>query len=170
MRQSTLDIVPITLRQAKEFVGEVHRHHGPPVGHRFSVGVENDEGELVGVAVMGRPVARAISQTKVLEVTRVATTGWPNACSALYGAACRIHKAHGFNHAITYTLASEPGTSLVAAGWKPVAYIRGRSWDTPSRRRGDVSPTDDKVRWECRCGPTLALSDFPRPEEDPERG
>ena len=65
---------------------------------------------------------------------------------ALCEAADEVDRLRSHN-VITYTLASEPGTSLVAAGWVRDAEVVGRSWDTPSRRRTDQHPTEDKVRW-----------------------
>jgi hypothetical protein len=53
-----------------------------------------------------------------LELTRLASDGCPNACSALYGAAWRAAKALGYGRLITYILDSEPGVTLKAAGWK----------------------------------------------------
>ena len=85
-----------------------------------------------------------------IEVTRVATDGCPNACSALYGAAWRAAKALGYERLGTYTLASEPGTSLRAAGWQQVRMVRGRSWSAPSRLRNDQHPLEDKILWEPR--------------------
>lgn len=153
-----LSLTPTILSDANQFVEEVHRHHGKVTGHRFSSGVKDEEGQLRGVMSMGRAVAREVDQGAVLEVTRVATDGCPNACSFLYGAACRIHQVHGFEYAQTYTLRSEPGTSLIASGWKPVAVTKPRpkGWDTPSRRRKTKVP-EAKVRWECRCGPSEAI-------------
>jgi hypothetical protein len=83
-----------------------------------------------------------------LEVLRVATDGTANACSMLYGAAWRAARALGWRKLITYTLVSEPGTSLRAAGWRVVGVVRGRSWDCASRPRVDRHPTLDKQRWE----------------------
>ena len=54
----TLRIVPITLRDAQAYVEQHHRHHGPPRGHLWSIGATDDSGQLVGVAIVGRPVAR----------------------------------------------------------------------------------------------------------------
>lgn len=31
-------VVPLTLKQANKLVAELHRHHKPCVGHRFSIG------------------------------------------------------------------------------------------------------------------------------------
>lgn len=148
--QQRLTIVPMTLAEANAFVDQEHRHHGPSVGHKFSIGVVDEDGRLRGVAIAGRPKARALSQSKVLEVTRLATDGCENACSALYGAMARTAAAMGYerHNVITYTLASESGTSLRAAGWVAVGEVKGRSWDTPSRRRTDSHPTVDKVRWQ----------------------
>lgn len=148
--QARLTVVPVYWREAKQFVADHHRHHLPGGNGRFCVGVEDEDNAMRGVAVMGRPKARLIPHKQVMEVTRVATDGCPNACSALYGAACRIHKPHGYRKAMTYTLLSEPGTSLIAAGWRPVAVTDGGSWSRPSRGRKDKHPTERKVRWECR--------------------
>jgi hypothetical protein len=143
-----LEIVPVSFRDAKAFVALHHRHHDPPRGHKFSVAVADDQGELRGVAMIGRPVARHMDDGFTLEVNRVATDGCDNACSALYGAAWRAARALGYRKLITYTLASEPGSSLRGAGWSVVAEVRGRSWSCKTRPRMDHHPTDDKLRWE----------------------
>jgi len=143
-----LTIVPISFRLATEYVRKHHRHHKPPRGHKFSVAVADDTREIRGVAMIGRPVARALDDGFTLEVNRVATDGCKNACSALYGAAWRAARALGYRKLVTYTLASEPGTSLRASGWKVVGEVPGRSWSCPSRQREDAHPTTDKIRWE----------------------
>ncbi|MFD4401029.1 XF1762 family protein [Kitasatospora sp. NPDC058478] len=132
-----LTITPLGFREACEAVERLHRHHRRPRGHKFSIGVAAGT-ELVGVAIIGRPVARAFDDGWTLEVTRLATDGTPNSCSALYGAAWRAARACGYRRMITYTHASEPGTSLRAAGWRRVGDRAPRSgWDTPSRPRQD---------------------------------
>lgn len=165
--QSRLTIKPCELGEANAFVAKVHRHHKPTVGHRWSYCVVDEEGQTRGVAIVGRPVARAIDQHSIVEVLRVATDGCDNACSALYGAACRQQKAHGYNKAITYTLASEPGISLRAAGWRPVLVSDGGSWirDAPGRSKKDVAPTIAKIRWECMCSdlPAIELPEYTGP-------
>ena len=83
------------------------------------------------------------------EVTRVAVLDdQPNACSMLYGAAWRACRAMGYRRLITYTLVSEAGTSVRAAGWREVGKRGGGSWDTPSRPRVDKHPLEQKVLWE----------------------
>ena len=137
----------IEFADAAAFVSEHHRHHTPPVGHLFSIAAYDGE-RLCGVAIIGRPVARHRDDGLTAEVTRLCTDGTPNACSFLYGRAAKAALALGYRRLGTYTLASEGGASLRAAGWRVVAEVKGRSWDTPSRRRTDKHPTEDKLLWE----------------------
>lgn len=149
-----LEIVPLDLAEANDQVARWHRHHQPVIGHKFSLGVEEiacDGRALVGVAIVGRPVARMNDNGWTLEVTRVATNGCANACSALYGAAWRVAREMGYRRLITYTLKTEPGTSLKAAGWTSLYETKGGSWDTPSRRRVDKAPTGQKRLWEVKA-------------------
>lgn len=142
-----LVLVPCSIADAREFVRQHHRHHQPPISGLFSVAVA--EGETIrGVAIVGRPVARMLQDGFTAEVTRVATDGAKNAPSMLYGACWRAARALGYRRLITYTLASEPGTSLRAVGWRTVAEVRGRSWSCPSRPRVDRQPAQNKLRWE----------------------
>lgn len=149
-RSSRVGLVlwPITHKKAAEFVSVNHRHCVPSKGWKFGVGV-SDGKELVGVAVVGRPVARALDDGFTLEITRVCTKGERNACSMLYGASRRAAFALGHTRIVTYTLESELGTSLLASGFVPVATTKDHKWDRPSgRRRIDCGPPGRKIRWE----------------------
>lgn len=141
--------MPVTLAQCNAFVAERHRHNPPVRGWKFGVGLEVDGG-LVGVAVAGRPVARRLDDGLTLEVTRVCTTGTRNANSALYGAIRRAAKALGYQRLVTYTLASESGVSLRAAGWHQAAEVPAQSWSRTGRQRTDKHPVALRTRWECR--------------------
>lgn len=140
---------PIDFEESRLFIEKHHRHHLPSVGWKFGIGV-SDGARVVGVITVARPVARALDDGWTLEVTRCCTDGFKNACSMLYGAAWRAAKALGYRRLITYTLKSEPGTSLIASGWKIVAEIRGRTWSCSSRPRVDKHPLQDKFRWEAQ--------------------
>lgn len=83
-----------------------------------------------------------------LEITRVATDGTKNACSALYGAARRATFALGYTRLLTYTLPEEGGSSLRAAGYRLVGEAGGGSWSRTSRPRVDMHPLQQKLRWE----------------------
>ena len=115
-----LEIRPCDLKTAVTFVGKKHRHNKPPNGHKFSIACYDGD-RLCGVAMVGWPVARLLADGLTVEVTRNCTDGTFNACSMLYGACCRAAKALGYKRIVTYTLESEPGTSLKASGWKVAA-------------------------------------------------
>ena len=128
-----LEIVPVTFRQAQAFIAAHHRHHKPPVGMRFCLGVAAGA-ELMGVATVGRPVARHLDDGYTLEVNRTCTDGTPNANSMLYGAAWRAAKALGYRRLITYTQATESGASLRSAGYSVVAELGPRpNWAQSSK-------------------------------------
>lgn len=143
-----MEITPIKLNEAMQFVKEHHRHHQPPQGGLFAIAVSEGE-EVIGVAIVGRPIARHNDDTWTVEVTRLAVKeGYPNACSMLYGAAWRTARGMGYKRAITYILKSESGTSVKASGWKCIGETRGRSWNTPSRPRVDTHPLEQKLAFE----------------------
>lgn len=142
-----LELQPISYAEACRFIDEHHRHHLPPQGWKFGIAV-NDGEKVVGVVTVGRPVARHLDDGWTLEITRNCTDGTKNAASMLYGAVRRAARALGYKRLITYTLASEPGTSLTAAGYEAVYEVTGRSWDCPSRPRVDKHPTEQKTLWE----------------------
>ncbi|HMJ83369.1 MAG TPA: XF1762 family protein [Vicinamibacterales bacterium] len=143
----SLALVPISIGDACEFVRQHHRHHRPPKSGLFAV-AHAANGAVVGAAIVGRPVARALQDGYTAEVTRLATDGTRNACSILYGAAWRAARALGYRRMGTYILKSENGASLRAAGWRIVGEVKGRSWSCKSRPRVDRHPTQDKIRWE----------------------
>jgi len=144
---SRVRVVPISLDEANELVARWHRHSNPTVGHKFSIGLAAGE-EMVGAAIIGRPVARPLDDGWTLEVLRCVTNGHPNGCSKLYAAAWRAVRAMGYRKLITYTLKSESGTSLRASGWVSVHEVAARSWDTPSRPRVDKHSLQQRLRWE----------------------
>lgn len=145
-----MKIVPMTVRRANEFVEQHHRHNRPVTGARYALGCDV-AGELVGVAIVGRPVARMIDFTKTAELTRLCVTpkAPKNACSFLYAACRRVWFAMGGEKMITYTLARESGSSLRGAGWRPVGEVKGAQWTRESRPREEQGVFDEvKIRWE----------------------
>ena len=123
--------IPISLKEANEFVEAHHRHHHKVVGHKFSIAA-SDGNKIVGVAIVGRPVSRILDDGKTLEVTRLCTDGTYNACSFLYSRAAKIAKEMGYHKIITYILESELGTSLKASGWHlEKDNAGGGDWNTP---------------------------------------
>lgn len=150
-----LEIVPITLRAAKGFIVEHHRHNKAPTGHKFSIGIERN-GILVGVACAGRPIARHMDDGRTIEVNRTCTTGEKNANSMLYGAIWKCAKAMGYLRIITYTQYDESGASLRAVGWTKVKVLPARkSWaDSSIKLKDSKCPIGtggvERVLWENR--------------------
>lgn len=152
-----LRIRPIGLRDANAFVRRHHRHHKADKGCKFAIAVYS-AGELVGVAITGRPKARLLNGKAVwiAEVTRVCTNGFKNACSKLYGASARIAREMGYDEVKTYILDSETGISLKASGWEEECDEEGQqktfgggTWNRPNsdRLREDKHPTQPKRRF-----------------------
>lgn len=142
----SLELKPLSLRDANAFIAKYHRHHLPPHGAKFAIGLTVEE-SLVAVAVVGRPVSRMLDDGYTAEVTRLCTDGTPHAASKLYAASWRAARGMGYRRLITYTLASESGTSVRAAGWRELYTTAGGSWDVPSRPRIDKHPTSPKTLW-----------------------
>ena len=142
-----LELTPITLKKANEFVNLFHRHHKAVTGHKFSIGCSR-KGQLVGVVIVGRPVSRHLDDGKTVEVNRLCTIGVKNACSILYAAAARAAKAMGYSKIITYILESENGGSLKAAGWKCAGLAGGIEWTGERKPPAPLYPQEKKLRFE----------------------
>ena len=106
-------VVPITLREANAFGEQFHRHNKPTQGGRFAIGASTGD-EMVGVAIVGRPVSATLQNGETAEVTRVCVVDHApkNTCSFLYGRCWRIWQQMGGQRIVTYTLQEESGSSL----------------------------------------------------------
>ena len=71
----TLSVIPITLREANDFVASYHRHNGRTArnGGKFAIGATTGE-QMVGVAIVGRPLARMLDDGYTAEVKRDCTS------------------------------------------------------------------------------------------------
>lgn len=178
---------------ARVGVARTHRHLPKPPPSAMVAYELVVRGWPVGWMLVGRPVSCAMQAAGWLEVTRVAVPavadGGPlHGCSALYGAAARwarqvIHdqrrerarlvrdglahpeilEAPAIRGVLTYTRVDEPGTSLRAAGWVPIARTETRAGGRPWSRKGRERASSEaesvgKVRWcprWCFIGPEL---------------
>lgn len=143
----SLDLQPVSYKEACLFIEEHHSHHLPPQGWKFGIAV-NDGKKIVGVITVGRPVARHLNDGYTLEVTRCCTDGTKHVASKLYATSWRAVRALGYKRLITYTLKKEKGTSLKAAGWKTIGETQGGSWSRKNRPRIDKHPLQQKTIWE----------------------
>lgn len=143
-----LTVVPTSWREAAAFVARHHRHHPPPRGCICCLAVADEAGAVHGVAIVGRPCARRLQDGFTAEVTRCCTDSTPHVASKLYAAAWRASRALGYRRLVTYTLVTERGTSLRAAGFRELGRAGGGSWSRADRPRVDLAPTQYKIRWE----------------------
>lgn len=144
-------VAPIGLRAANAYVAALHRHHKPVRGCKFCVSVVGPDGDVRGVAIAGRPVARMSDDGWTLEILRVCTDGTRNACSMLYRACWRAARAIGYRLVFTYSLPDEGGASLRGAGFECKGPAGGGEWTRPSRARKPAEQPTIKIRWEARC-------------------
>jgi hypothetical protein len=140
-----LKIMPIDFEQAAKYVDNNHRHHRRPVGHKFSIACFDNE-RLCGVSMVGRPVSRYFDDKLTLEVNKLCTDGTKNACSMLYASSWRAAKALGYKRIVTYTLETESGASLRAAGWHCDGIAGGKNWSGERFRQTELNDCM-KVRW-----------------------
>jgi hypothetical protein len=132
--------VPISLRDANNFLDGKHRHNGRTTrdGGKFAIAV-HDESGMIGVAIVGRPLARALQDGFTAEVLRVCVVddAQKGACSFLYARCWNAWKAMGGRRIVTYIIDTETGTSLKGAGWKKVALSKPhkKGWESAGRER-----------------------------------
>jgi hypothetical protein len=149
-----LELKPISLRTANDFVDHHDPFYGRVPGCKFSVGGYIGA-QLVGVVIVGRPKARHLDDGWTLELTRVSAKGNTVVAAKLIEAATAAAFALGTRYVLSYRLASEDGEAFRAAGWDRLEMggvpmeFGGGEWSRPSRQRDLLlSPIDRKHRWE----------------------
>jgi len=145
-------VKPITLRFANAYVEKHHRHSKRAQGCKFCIACMSTEDQILGIAIVGRPVARKLDDGYTGEIIRTCTNGSKNVNSFLYGACVRIWKEMGGKKIITYTLETESGVSLKAAGFTndniTKSFPKGKGWTTRKNREWQPSVHSlQKLRW-----------------------
>ncbi len=141
---------PLDLDDANRFITMFHRHNRKVIGHKFSIGIFF-ENELIGVSIVGRPLARKLDNGNTVEILRLCVKeGYPNVASRLYNRTRKICELMGYDSVITYTLQTEPGSSLKAIGAKIVHETKGNKdgWLNRKGRKKQKVVSLDKYRWE----------------------
>jgi hypothetical protein len=160
-KASRLLVRPSTLREANHYVRLWHSHNEPVRGCMFTVACETRTGDVVGVAIVGRPIAPALQDGRTIEVTRVATPGlradrrcW-GAMSMMIRSVWAAAWAIGVRRGVSYTRADESGRGYEVAGWLPVATCKTAAWTSGNKSLrwlpGLYVPTTepvDRIRWE----------------------
>jgi hypothetical protein len=137
-----MHVKQISLKSANAFVMKHHRHHLKVQGHKYSISCVNVQGDILGIAICGRPLSRFLDDGNTIEITRLAVVSEKrNVCSFLYGASCRIAKELGYVRVITYSLKEESSISLKAAGFHcEEENAGGKTW-----KRNDGFRTDEII-------------------------
>ena len=120
------------MAEANDFIVKLHRHSKKVRGCKFCLGALKDD-KLVGILVLGRPVARKLDNRYTAEILRTCSDGTKNVNSFLYAKAWNIWRLMGGNKIITYTLQKESGVSLNACGFEKAVtqpFKKGKGWTT----------------------------------------
>ena len=129
-QDNAIYLVPVSLREANEFLEQHSRQYRPMRGCIFSVGCALD-GKLVGAAIVG--FCREDAQA--LQIDRIYTTGGRAAYGMLYGAAARAAQALGYWKIIAFLPADRPDSALRAAGWVRADPVdTNRKWASKTLR------------------------------------
>ena len=147
-----MEAVPITLREANDFVEQYHRHSRRTTrdGGRFAIGGAGEDG-LFGVAIVGNPISATLMDGVTAEVTRlcVLPDARRGACSFLYARCWQAWRAMGGRKLVTYTLQAESGASLRGAGWRIMGEVKPHNrWSTSKAREWQPIYGQAKFRWE----------------------
>lgn len=147
-----MNVAPISIREANAWVALNHRHNLPVGSALFALAAEHS-GRRYGVAIIGRPVARALCDGFTVEVRRVCVVDESpkGTCSFLYAASRRAAHVLGYRKVLTYTLESESGASLRGAGWIPTKASKPHQWQrSESDKHRPVQEVcgQQKIRWE----------------------
>ena len=140
---------PIKISDANKFISQYHRHSAPlRLGGEISIGLF-ENGELIGVGMMGRPVARHLCNGETIEIRRTCVKiGFKNANSQMYARLRRIAHAIGYKKIITYTLQKESQSTLKAIGATiDCPEIEMQSWSKKRNRKHRHVYDEKKIRW-----------------------
>ena len=147
-----LSVIPLSLKEANEFVTKYHRHNKKCAGHKWSIGAIFKD-ELVGVIIVGRPVSRKLDNRFTLEVNRncVLDNAPKGTCSFLYAKAIKIWQSMGCKKLITYTLQTESGSSLKAVNFNKETTVqkfkKNTGWTTRANRIWQEVQSIPRIRW-----------------------
>lgn len=148
---AAMEVTPVTLKDALNFVRKNHRHCTAPQGHKYSIGIKASD-TLIGVVIASTPKARALDDGRTLELNRICCDpAYRNAVSMVCGAAIRAARAMGYYRIVTYTLPQESGSSMRAIGFQQdgITSARPTGWNCRSRPRSlpEKYPNTEKIRW-----------------------
>lgn len=78
--------VPMELKDAQNYINTYHRHHQAAHRDKFRIAAMED-GKIVGVVQVGRPVSRVLDDGNTLEMLRLCTNG-----EKMYAVFCTVER------------------------------------------------------------------------------
>lgn len=126
-QDNVIYLVPLSLREANDFLAKHSRSYRPMRGCKFCVGCALD-GELAGAAIAGR----CREDGQAVQIDRIYATGGRTAYGMLYGAAARAAQALGYWRIIAFLRSDRPDSALRAAGWARADPVEGGGTRPPN--------------------------------------
>lgn len=139
-----------TKTDVDKWIIEHHYLHSVPAGARLRLWIKDDDDNIIGAMMWGRPTARTYDYNRIMELTRLHMIDETEPCAeskALGMARKLIRKMFpNIKGLITYTSTGEnhKGTIYLADGWFAVGAARAVPWSKPGRKNIDTS---SKIRW-----------------------
>jgi len=141
------EVREISLKAAQRVIVRFHYTHRAPIGHRFSLGVLT-HGQMMGVMIFGRPVARCEDQEGTLELTRMhifpSPEGSPQQALALAETWIRGHRER-FGRLIAYVDMDKDPLGEVFRGTRWRCVLVGKAHrDGWTSRKGRIEDSGGK--------------------------
>lgn len=137
-------------KEVDRYIAENHYLHSTPAGAKLRLWVLDDNNNIIGAMMWGRPTARTYNHERILELTRLFMIDEtePNAESKALGMARKLirTKLPQIKGLISYSSTGEEhkGTIYEADGWFAVGLTEAKKWNKEGRANIDIS---QKIRW-----------------------
>lgn len=132
------------------YIIENHYLHSAPAGAKLRLWIKDDDNNVIGAMMWGRPTARTYDPNRIMENTRMYMIDDTEPCAeskALSMARKLVrNKYPEIKGVIAYSSTGEnhKGTIYLADGWFAIGETRAAAWNREGRKNID---TTKKIRW-----------------------
>ena len=136
-------------KEVDRYIAEHHYLQSVPAGAKLRLWIKDDEGNIIGAMMWGRPTARTYDFTRILELTRLYMIDETEQnAEQSFGMARKHIRKHlpEIKGLISYSSTGEnhKGTIYEADGWFAVGTTEAKKWNKEGRANVDISK---KIRW-----------------------
>jgi hypothetical protein len=133
-----------------EYIVKHHYLHSAPAGAILRIWIKDDNNNIIGAMMWGRPTARTYNQVRILELTRFYMIDDTEHCAESKALGMgrkyvrkRLTQVKGL---LTYTSIGEnhDGVIFEADGWFSIGLTEAKAWNKEGRKNIDTSK---KIRW-----------------------